>query len=69
MDIRKLLRNLRTESSKVLTLKTNMEVLKPEIRRQKFEAFGSTSFFTVTSCWHNIYLHEKYRTATIYLTL
>jgi len=34
MDIRKLLRNLRTESSKVLTLKTNMEVLKPEIRRQ-----------------------------------
>jgi hypothetical protein len=43
-DYSELLRNLRAESSKFLTLKTNMEVLKPEIRRQKFEDLDSTSF-------------------------
>ena len=44
MDIRKLLRNLRTESSKVLTLKTNMEVLKPEIRRQNLRPLVAPLF-------------------------
>jgi hypothetical protein len=68
MDIQKLLRNLRTGSLKVLTLKTNMEFLKPEIRRQKFEAFGSTSCLqSQVAGTTYIYLHEKYRSATIYL--